>query len=210
VPDLDLLRLAGLKGHASIDILADALELPIEVASASYRHLCEQGWCAKVGGGFRLTAEGQARVASQLADERGRVSAAAVAALFEDFCVLNTELKQIMTAWQLRPDGRPNDHMDAAYDRSVLKWLSELHARALPFVERLAQLSPRMSAYGARLSRAAERIAGGDFRYVARIIADSYHTVWFELHEDLIALAGRTRADEPCAREDGAGQSLQA
>jgi hypothetical protein len=28
---------------------------------------------------------------------------------------------------------------------------------------------------------------------VAKLIADSYHTVWFELHEDLISLAGLTR-----------------
>jgi pyruvate,orthophosphate dikinase len=83
----------------------------------------------------------------------------------------------------------------------VLKWLAELHVRVLPFIGRVTQISPRLSAYGARLNRAAERIADGDHRYVARIIADSYHTVWFELHEDLIALAGRTRADEPCAAQ---------
>jgi pyruvate,orthophosphate dikinase len=196
VPDLDLLRLAGLKGHASVDILADALKVPAEVAVAGYLHLCEQGLCAKVGGGFRLTPEGQARVTSQLADERARVDPAAAAALYEDFCVLNTELKRIMTAWQLRPDGRPNDLADPAYDRSVLKWLTELHGRAGPLIDRLAHLSPRMAAYGARLGRAAERIADGDYRYVARIIADSYDTVWFELHEDLMSLAGRTRAGE--------------
>jgi pyruvate,orthophosphate dikinase len=54
-------------------------------------------------------------------------------------------------------------------------------------------LSPRLAAYVARLERAAERIAGGDHSHVAKLIADSYHTVWFELHEDLISLAGLTR-----------------
>ncbi len=28
---------------------------------------------------------------------------------------------------------------------------------------------------------------------------DSYHTVWFELHEELIALSGLTREDEAAA-----------
>jgi pyruvate,orthophosphate dikinase len=28
---------------------------------------------------------------------------------------------------------------------------------------------------------------------------DSYHSAWFELHEDLILLAGRNRADEVAA-----------
>jgi hypothetical protein len=28
---------------------------------------------------------------------------------------------------------------------------------------------------------------------------DSYHSIWFELHEELIRLAGRTREDESSA-----------
>jgi pyruvate,orthophosphate dikinase len=39
-------------------------------------------------------------------------------------------------------------------------------------------------------------VAAGDPNYVAKLIADSYHTVWFELHEDLISLAGLTRRTE--------------
>jgi len=39
----------------------------------------------------------------------------------------------------------------------------------------------------------------GDGRYVASPRVDSYHGIWFELHEDLIQLAGRTRADEVAA-----------
>ena len=40
---------------------------------------------------------------------------------------------------------------------------------------------------------------GGDQRYVASPRVDSYHGIWFELHEDLIQLAGRNRADEVAA-----------
>ena len=41
--------------------------------------------------------------------------------------------------------------------------------------------------------------AAGNGRYVASPRVDSYHGAWFELHEDLILLAGRTRADEVAA-----------
>jgi hypothetical protein len=34
---------------------------------------------------------------------------------------------------------------------------------------------------------------------VASPRVDSYHSVWFELHEDLIRLAGRTRSAETAA-----------
>jgi hypothetical protein len=32
--------------------------------------------------------------------------------------------------------------------------------------------------------------------WLTRPMVDSHHTVWFELHEELIGLAGRTRAGE--------------
>jgi hypothetical protein len=39
-------------------------------------------------------------------------------------------------------------------------------------------------------------VAAGDHSYVAELIANRYHTVWFKLHEDLISLAGLTRQIE--------------
>jgi hypothetical protein len=50
--------------------------------------------------------------------------------------------------------------------------------------------------YRTRLARAIERARAGDQRFVASPRVDSCHGVWFELHEDLIQLAGRTRAEE--------------
>ena len=55
---------------------------------------------------------------------------------------------------------------------------------------------PRAGRYRARLSAALEQALAGDLRFVASPRVDSYHGAWFELHEDLILLAGRTRADE--------------
>jgi pyruvate,orthophosphate dikinase len=196
VSELSLLRLVSLKGRASADILADALSVSPDVAMTSYAPLCERGLCAKTGGGLRLTPAGRDQLAVMLADERVHVDAAAVVAVYEDFCVFNAELKQIMTAWQVKHDGMPNDHSDADYDRVALQRLADLHDRVGPLMQRLAQLSPRLADYGARLGRAAARIVAGDHSYVAKIIADSYHTVWFELHEELISLAGLTRTSE--------------
>ena len=34
---------------------------------------------------------------------------------------------------------------------------------------------------------------------MAHPLRDSYHTVWFELHEELIRLSGRNRASEAAA-----------
>ena len=52
------------------------------------------------------------------------------------------------------------------------------------------------------LERAAAAVASGDGNMIASPLKDSYHTIWFELHEELIHLAGRNRATEE-ARSGG-------
>lgn len=191
--ELILLRLLGLKGRASTALLGEALDTSATRTESVYEALRADGWCARSGAQFHLTAAGRERLDALLGDERNQADHAAVLAAYEDFCVLNGELKQLLTAWQLRPDGSPNDHADHAYDRAVLDRLYGLHARVPALIARLSAIVPRLARYGERLARAASRIAGGDRSYVARISHDSYHSVWFELHEELIALAGLTR-----------------
>jgi pyruvate, orthophosphate dikinase len=201
--DLWLLRLLGLKGRATPDILADSLSMPANAVAAAYGPLCQRGLCSKTGDALRLTRAGQEHLDALLDEERARTDPAAAMALYEEFCVLNAELKRIMTAWQVKGDGAPNDHLDTEYDAVVLQRLSELHRRADPLIRRLSQLAPRLAAYPVRLARAHERLAAGDHGYIARIIIDSYHTVWFELHKELISLAGLNHAAEARAGHAG-------
>jgi len=203
IPDLALLRLISLKGRASPALLADALALPPEVADADCAHLEACGWCVRAGEAIRLTHEGQVHLESLLAAERGGVDPAAAAKLHDSFRVLNVELKEVMTDWQVRRDGALNDHLDPDHDAAVLQRLSDLHGRAGPFMRRMAALVPRLAVYPARLDRALARIEAGDRTYLARILADSYHTVWFELHKELITLAGVNPATEARAGQAG-------
>ena len=204
-----LLRLAELKGRAAADILADSLRLPLDVTFTSYEHLCEQGLCVRSGNAFAVTKAGKDKLKRLLEDERNDADPNAVIALYEDFCAYNSDLKQIMTAWQIKPDGGLNDHSDPEYDRGVLQRLADLHRRAGGMLKKLAKLAPRLEIYQSRLERAATRIAAGDRRYVARIIADSYHTVWFELHEELLSLAGLSRKTEALAGRLGSAPTGQ-
>jgi pyruvate,orthophosphate dikinase len=92
-----------------------------------------------------------------------------------------------------------NDHADADYDRAVLTALAALHEDVGPWIDRLAAGLPRLTRYRDRLGDALQRALAGDGRFVAGPLLDSYHTVWFELHEDLIRLAGTTREAEAAA-----------
>jgi pyruvate,orthophosphate dikinase len=89
-----------------------------------------------------------------------------------------------------------NDHSDPEYDAAVLGRLGALHLDACAWLEPLVAGLPRLDGYRRRLERAATLAREGDHRYVASPRVDSYHGAWFELHEDLILLAGRNRADE--------------
>jgi hypothetical protein len=66
----------------------------------------------------------------------------------------------------------------------------------LPILASASGQLPRLDAYSAKLSAALDRIHAGDAVWLARPMIDSYHTVWFELHEELIGAAGLTREDE--------------
>mgnify|MGYP001178309483 CR=1 FL=1 len=54
----------------------------------------------------------------------------------------------------------------------------------------LDQSKPQFAAEFAKLLGAKREAAADVGAAVAKIIADSYHTVWFELHKELITLAG--------------------
>jgi pyruvate,orthophosphate dikinase len=81
----------------------------------------------------------------------------------------------------------------------VLDRLATIHADATSWLEPIELKLPRFADYGARLTRALEAAGRGDGSYVASPRVDSYHGIWFELHEDLIQLAGRTRDEESAA-----------
>ena len=54
----------------------------------------------------------------------------------------------------------------------------------------------RLGGYGPRLSSALAKVQGGDGEWFTKPTIDSYHTVWFELHENLLATLGIERGAE--------------
>jgi len=116
-------------------------------------------------------------------------------AAYERFLVLNVEFLRICTDWQLKPGNQPNDHTDTAYDFKILERLDRLDERAGRLVEGLGKVVGRFAGYRARLTEALERI-GDDRAWLASPRCDSYHTVWMQLHEDLLSAVGANRADE--------------
>ncbi|MAT50932.1 MAG: hypothetical protein CMK32_07095 [Porticoccaceae bacterium] len=197
--DLVLLQLARVKGLLSFSQAADSLSVSEDELKEPFNRFAAEEWVAETPRGWRLTPVGRKVTADLIAQERESLDADAVSAVYEAFCTVNDELKATITAWQMRDAGTPNDHTDAAYDQSVIDRLAQVHEQAKPVLERITAVAPRLNHFAERLDRALAKVQDGDHTFVARPILDSYHTVWFELHEDLMAIAGLTRAEEAAA-----------
>jgi pyruvate,orthophosphate dikinase len=161
--------------------------------------LFDNGQLKMLGEMYSLSEEGRAIGVGLHASDRETWTETSADLALEGFLPLDARMKDIVTAWQMRHvDGEQvlNDHSDEQYDREVLSRLIELHEEARAWLEPLAGGLPRLQLYLRRLDRAADRVSSGEHAYIASPRIDSYHNVWFELHEDLIQLAGRTREGE--------------
>jgi hypothetical protein len=197
----DLLALHTLRciGFASLDRVAEASGLPEADVESELIDLAVAGLVTRVAGefgGWGLTAAGRAADAERIAGELERAGTRAVVAeAFDGFLALNPELLDLCAAWQLRSvDGvtSANDHADPAYDARVLDRLTDLDRRAEVACARLFAAMLRFRRYRERLADALARARSGALEYVTESTA-SYHAVWFQLHEDLLATLGIPR-----------------
>jgi hypothetical protein len=198
--ELRLLQAVRLKGRVRPAALAVTLEADEACAILAVKQLTEAGLLTD-GKTVRLSSDGRTRLTELLADERRNVADDAIVRSYEEFRSVNREFKVLVSDWQLR-NGAPNDHVDADHDAAVLSRLSGVHRAVLPILAAVTAQLPRLAAYTAKLSAALDRIQAGDTTWFTRPLVDSYHTVWFELHEELIGAAGLTREVEAASGLD--------
>jgi pyruvate, orthophosphate dikinase len=190
------------KGFGKAEVLAEALDLPAETIEAGLADMVGKGLADPTRVGARLTANGRALALEALERERIGLDPHRIEAEYEKFTPLNGVFKAMVTDWQMRQvDGKAvrNDHKDDVYDAAVLARLPPIDAATALVIDEIAAFAPRFASYKRRLANALAKIQAGDQRYLTAPDRDSYHTVWFELHQDLIGLLGTTREKEAMA-----------
>jgi pyruvate,orthophosphate dikinase len=192
--ELAVLRAVRLRLVVRADQVAAAAGEEPEAAEARLGALAAAGSVTGTPRGWRLTPEGQSRLDDLLRAEQATVDAAGARSLHDDFLAHDRRLKELVTDHQVAGADPEVCHAAAA---DVAERLSRFHADAAAIVGRAVSLAPRLAPYRPRLDRAAAAVAAGDTRYVAHPLVDSYHSVWFELHEELLHLARLSRADLP-------------
>ncbi|HEX2849918.1 MAG TPA: hypothetical protein VHN98_05175 [Acidimicrobiales bacterium] len=198
-PAFLVLHAVRLKGFADTEAIASITGLHHDDVHKHLGAALDEGLVTRRDGrisGWALTSAGRNRhyelVAVEVAESgaRDRIDDA-----YHRFLAVNTELLGVCTDWQLR-DGVLNDHGDAAYDDAVIARLRRVDEVVQPVCVDLGAALSRLRGYGGRLGAALERVERGDRDWFAKPMIDSYHTVWFELHEDLLVTLGIERAKE--------------
>ena len=189
----------AVKKHATPEVVAGIVGLETDEVRKVLVNLVEAKRVAEANGKYLLTPAARMALDSDYsrlyADVRVHPD---FKAGYEGFERLNGALKQLITDWQTLPVGGgrvPNDHSNKDYDAEIIDRLGELHERAELVLKRLAGVVPRFQIYDEKLRAALGRSEDGAIQWVSDAKIESYHTLWFELHEDLLRLMGREREE---------------
>lgn len=198
---LRLLLALHLAGSGDAAAIADIAEIDPSVAAPELESLVDADLAVRGRRGVSSSPEGRFLLRRLLRDElelpgiRDGIEEA-----YAEFLTRNGVLLDVCTAWQLRTaaDGTmsPNDHSDAAYDEAVIERLTAVHHDMRGVLDQLAETLQRFDRYRRRLDTALDRLRSGDHDYFTRPMFPSYHSTWFELHEDLLVTLDTTRRHE--------------
>jgi hypothetical protein len=189
----------AIKKHADAAAVAGIVRLPVEKVAALLADAVKRGRVVEAGGRYLLAPAARMTLDGEYSRYYDGVRANAdFVAAYEAFERINVELKQVITDWQTREIGGtrvPNDHSDPAHDRKIIDRLGDLHERADRCFAKLAAGLPRLQVWRDKLLAALEKAEDGAIEWVSDVKIESYHTAWFELHEDLLRIMGRTRSE---------------
>ena len=161
-----------------------------------------RGWVSRVAfadlSGWSLTEAGRLEGERRLADELESTGARPVVDEAHDtFVRLNQRFLSTLTRWQIRPQSwdslAANDHDDPVWDGRVFDELASYRRRLGPLCAALTAALDRFAGYDDRFAAALAAAEAGRHAWVDGVEVDSCHTVWIQLHEDLLATLGLGR-----------------
>lgn len=181
--DFAILNTIHLKKMATADAVAQATGLPAQDVQQRLAAAAAAGWLLEMPTGSMLLEDGTREVLQTYREAYAQARGEPVVlAWYEAFEALNSRFIAQVTEWQ-QTEGDPRA------ERRLLQSAGRL-ARDLNAL--LAHV-PRYGAYVARLERAMEQVDQGRIEFVCKPTVDSVHNIWFEFHEDILAVLGRPR-----------------
>jgi hypothetical protein len=172
-----------LKKMATAATIADITALPAEQVGAALSQSAEREQTLALPDGAMLLGAGTQAVLDYYSARYAGVRAdPAALAWYEHFETLNSRFIAAVTDWQ-KSDG----------DERVERKLLQCAERLARDIGQLLPQVPRYAEYVRRFGRSMDRVDQGQRDYVCKPTIDSVHNIWFEFHEDILAVLGRPR-----------------
>lgn len=183
-PEFIALNAVFLKKMATAETVADVTGLPVEEVSRHFASAADQGWLIDMPPtGVMLLDEGIAQVAGYYrATYSGLRADPEIINWYDGFETLNSRFISLVSEWQ-KSEG------DERIQRRLLQTAERL-------AKDIGQLLPRIARYAAyprRLEHSMDKVDAGERDFVCKPTVDSVHNIWFEFHEDILAVLGRPR-----------------
>jgi hypothetical protein len=186
-----VLQALRLKGRATAEELATSLGVGTDEVAAELATMADDKLVVERTTGRRpgwmLTGEGRDRYDASMAESRTPEVVERLSETYADFLQSNQPVKDLAARWQ----GTDDD----AERFGIIEDLADLCDKVTPSLTSAGEVVPRFGAYARRLADSLDK-AADDHRFVVSPTVDSFHTVWFECHEDYLLMLDRTREQE--------------
>lgn len=181
--DFATLNAIYLKKMATADVIAEVTALPADVVSERLAAAEQAGWILSMPTGAMLLEGGTDEVLAYYRDSYASLRTdPAILKWYEDFETINARFIAVVTEWQ---------HTDG--DERTERRLLQTAERLTRDIGKLVPQVPRYAGYVRRLQHSMDLVDQGRREYVCKPTIDSVHNIWFEFHEDILALLGRPR-----------------
>lgn len=172
-----------LKKMASAPSIAEMTSLPVAEVSRILADAEADSLTMLLPNGAMLLEAGTQAVLEYYREKYAGVrSQEATLQWYENFETLNSRFIAAVTDWQ-KTDG----------DDKVQRKLLQCAERLTKDLGLLVSQVPRYAEYIRRFESSMDRVDQGQRDYVCKPTIDSVHNIWFEFHEDILAVLGRPR-----------------
>lgn len=180
-----------LKGRATAEELATSLGVDTAEVAAELTAMADEKLVVERTTGRRpgwmLTGDGRDRYDATMEQARTPEVVERLTETYSVFLHNNQPVKDLSAQWQATTDD--------AERFGIIEDLSEVCEKVAPSLASAGELVPRFGAYADRLAASLDK-AADDHRFIVSPTVDSFHTVWFECHEDYLLMLGRSREQE--------------
>ena len=178
-----VLNALHLKKMTSAQNLAEMTDLPVDQVRTVVSAFEQRGWLLNMEGELILQPEGTEQVLGYYSETYSALSKREEMSRWHArFEPINSQFIKLVTDWQL-----------TGGDPEVQERVIATVERLVKLIGEITQLVPRYAGYIRRFERSVTTVDQGNRDFVCSPMVDSLHNIWFEFHEDFLAVLGRPR-----------------